>query len=94
MIFAGIAFFMIYISSVGIYFFENPVQPEKFTSVFHSMWWAVETLTSVGYGEIYPVTIGGKIFTSIIAITGLGIVAIPSGLLASALTRLKKKDND
>lgn len=50
------------------------------------MWWAVATLTTIGYGDIYPITVGGKIFTSLIVIIGLGVVAVPTGLFASALT--------
>ncbi len=82
---------LLYISSVGIYYFESEVQPEQFGSVFKSLWWSVATLTTVGYGDIYPVTIGGKIFTFLILMAGLGIVAVPTGLIASALT--KQKDN-
>ncbi len=80
--------FLLYISSVGIYYFENEAQPEKFSSVLHCMWWAVATLTTVGYGDIYPVTFGGKIFTFFILMIGLGIVAVPAGLIASALTNI------
>ncbi|MBW1677922.1 MAG: two pore domain potassium channel family protein, partial [Deltaproteobacteria bacterium] len=57
---------LLYISSVGIYYFENSVQPEAFKSVFHCLWWSIITLTTVGYGDVYPITVGGKIFTSII----------------------------
>ncbi len=83
---------LLYISSVGIYYFESEMQPEQFGSIFKSLWWSVATLTTVGYGDIYPVTIGGKIFTFLILMAGLGIVAVPTGLIASALT--KQKDND
>jgi voltage-gated potassium channel len=78
---------------VGIYYFENAAQPEAFKSIFHSFWWAIVTLTTVGYGDVYPITLGGKIFTSIIVLIGLGIVAVPTGLIASALTRTIK-DNE
>lgn len=78
---------LLYVSSVGIYYFENPAQPDKFNSVFHSMWWSVATLTTVGYGDVYPITVGGKIFTFFILILGLGIIAVPTGLIASALTK-------
>jgi len=81
------AIFLLFLSAVGIYYFENSAQPEKFKSVFHCLWWAVATLTTVGYGDVYPITIGGKIFTFIILMIGLGIVAVPSGLIASALTK-------
>lgn len=86
--------FLLFITSVGIYYFENSAQPEQFKSVFHCLWWAVVTLTTVGYGDVYPVTVGGKIFTSFIVIIGLGIIAVPTGLVASALTKtLSDKDN-
>jgi len=91
-IFSLLAVFMLYVSAVGIYHFENPVQPENFTDIFHSMWWAVATLTTVGYGDIYPVTDGGKIFASLVVFVGLGVVAVPAGLVASAFTEGFKKD--
>ena len=91
-IFSLLAIFMLYVSAVGIYHFENPVQPENFTDIFHSMWWAVATLTTVGYGDIYPVTDGGKIFSSLVVFIGLGVVAVPAGLVASAFTEGFKKD--
>ena len=83
---------LIYVSSVGIYFFEKDAQPEQFKSIFHCMWWAISTLTTVGYGDVYPITTGGKIFTAFITIIGVGIVAIPTGLFASSLTKITKKD--
>ena len=54
------------------------------------MWWAVATLTTVGYGDIYPVTTGGRIFTFIILMIGLGMVAVPSGIIASAMSEARK----
>jgi voltage-gated potassium channel Kch len=53
------------------------------------MWWAVATLTTVGYGDIYPITGGGRFFTFVVLILGLGVIAVPTGLVASALTNLK-----
>ena len=85
---------MLYVSSVGIYYFENAAQPDQFKSVFHSMWWAVATLTTVGYGDIYPVTVGGKIFTTFIVFIGMGLVAVPTGLLASALSKTIGEDKN
>ncbi|QDT18829.1 ion transporter [Gimesia chilikensis] len=84
---------IIYLAAVGIYHFENPAQPEAFSSVFHSLWWAVSTLTTVGYGDIYPVTAGGKIFTFFILAAGLGIVSIPAGLVASALAKAREMED-
>lgn len=92
-IFLSATLFLLYVASVGIYYFENSAQPEQFSSVFHCMWWAVATLTTIGYGDIYPITAGGKIFTSIIVIIGLGVVAIPTGLFASALTKSAQNED-
>ncbi|MCK5126579.1 MAG: ion transporter [candidate division Zixibacteria bacterium] len=83
---------LLYISSIGIYYFENDAQPEHFKSIFHCMWWAIVTLTTVGYGDVYPITTGGRIFTSIVALIGIGVVAVPTGLIASALTKIIKKE--
>ncbi|MBU1221670.1 ion transporter [Myxococcota bacterium] len=80
--------FLLYLSSVGIYYFESGVQPKQFKSIFHCLWWSVVTLTTVGYGDAFPITTGGKIFTSIIAMIGIGVVAVPTGLIASALTKV------
>ena len=80
---------LLYLASVGIYFFENEAQPEKFASIFDSLWWAVATMTTVGYGDIYPITVGGKIFTFFILLVGLGIVTVPAGLVASALSKAR-----
>ncbi len=83
---------LLYLAAVGIYYFENTAQPEAFASIFHSLWWAVTTLTTVGYGDSFPITAGGKFFTFIILMLGLGIVAVPTGLIASALTQARKEE--
>ena len=85
--------FLLFISAVGIYYFEKGAQPETFRSIFHSLWWAATTLTTVGFGDMYPVTVGGKVFTFFILIIGLGVIAVPTGLLASALTKDSKQDH-
>tara|TARA_B110000503_G_scaffold39879_1_gene65507 strand:+ start:3288 stop:3992 length:705 start_codon:yes stop_codon:yes gene_type:complete len=85
---------LIYFSSVGIYFFENESQPDAFSSIFAAMWWSVATLTTVGYGDIYPITAGGKIFSTFIVFIGLGLVAIPTGIVASSLTKALMKSKD
>ena len=84
---------VLYLAGAGIYHFENPAQPEKFSSIFHSLWWAVATLTTVGYGDMYPVTAGGRLFTFFILVIGLGIVAIPAGLVASALSKAREMED-
>ena len=85
---------LLFISAAGIYYFEHPGQPEKFSSILHSLWWAVVTLTTVGYGDVYPITLGGKIFTFIILLIGLGVVAAPAGLIASALSKVREAEDD
>ena len=90
-IFTIATLFLLYVSAVGIYYFENSSQPDAFKSIFHSLWWSITTLTTVGYGDMYPITNGGKIFATIIVYIGIGMVAIPTGLLASAFSKTFKK---
>ncbi len=93
-LFGFVALILLYLSAVGIYYFENDAQPEQFKSVFHSLWWAVTTLTTVGYGDMYPITVGGRLFTFFVLMLGLGIVAIPTGLLSSALTQARNEEKN
>jgi len=92
-LFSCVAAIMLYLSAVGIYYFENAAQPEAFKSIFHSLWWAVATLTTVGYGEVYPITIGGKVFTFFVLMLGLGVVAVPTGLVSSALSQARSEEH-
>ena len=87
LLFFFITIILIYLSAVGIYYFEHEVNPKHFSSIFDSLWWAIITLTTVGYGDVVPITTGGRIFTFIILMIGLAVVAIPTGILSSALTR-------
>jgi voltage-gated potassium channel len=82
---------LIYFAAVGIYLFEHPAQPEKFSSIFTSLWWSVCTLTTVGYGDIFPITTGGRIFTFFLLLAGLSIISIPAGIISSALSRSRKE---
>jgi voltage-gated potassium channel len=75
--------FLLLITSTLMYYFEHPVQPQAFSSVFESMWWGVETLTTLGYGDIVPVTPMGKFLGGITALLGIAMFAIPAGILAS-----------
>ena len=93
-LFGIVTVMLLYLAAVGIYYFENEAQPEQFASVFHSFWWAVATLTTVGYGDVYPITLGGRVFTFFILMIGLGIVAVPAGLLASALSKVRSEDEE
>ena len=80
-------------SSLCMYSLEHEAQPEVFQNAFSGLWWAVSTLLTVGYGDIYPVTVAGRIFGTILTFLGVGIVAIPTGILSAGFveqyTRLK-----
>ena len=90
MVFSFLAFIFIYFSAVGIYHFEH----EQFGSIPASLWWAIVSLITVGYGDAYPITAAGKFFAGIVLIIGIGIVALPTGLIASALTGIKQKTSE
>lgn len=92
-LFFVVSLILLFIAAAGIYQFENEVQPKEFSSFFHSLWWAVTTLSTVGYGDVYPITVGGRIFTFMVLFVGIGVVAMPSGLIASALTQARELEN-
>lgn len=83
---------LLLIVSSLMYIAEHETQPKVFSNVFDAIWWGVVTLTTVGYGDIYPVTPLGKLLGVMVAITGIGIFALPAGILASGFTEeIKKK---
>lgn len=82
----------LFLSSSLMYFAENGAQPDKFSSIPAAMWWGVATLTTVGYGDVFPITVLGKFIGSIIAILGIGFFALPAGILASAFAEEIKKE--
>ena len=88
----AVVFVLILIASVIMYNVEHEAQPEQFTNVFQSMWWAIATLTTVGYGDIYPVTIIGKMLSATIALLGIGLVAVPTGIITAGFTELVEKE--
>ena len=71
------------LAASGMYYFERAAQPEDFGSIPAAMWFAFATLTTVGYGDVTPITAGGKIFGALIAVVGIGMVALPTSILAS-----------
>ena len=85
---------ILYFAAVGIYYCEHDAQPDAFSSVFSSLWWAVTTLTTVGYGDVYPVTVGGRAFTFVVLLVGLGVVAVPAGVVSSALSAARRMEDD
>jgi voltage-gated potassium channel len=93
-LFGSVAVILLYLSAVGIYFFEHEAQPDQFQSIFHSLWWALTTLTTVGYGDVYPITLGGRLFTFVVLMLGLGVMAVPIGLLSSALSQVRNEEKN
>jgi len=93
-LFMIIIIIFIFLISSGIYYFENQAQPESFKSIPHSFWWTIVTLTTVGYGDVYPITIGGKIFTFFVLIIGVAVVTVPAGLVATALGQARKMEEE
>ena len=84
----------LYIAAIGIHQFEHEAQPEHFGTLGQSLWWAIGLLVDVDFGEIWPVTFGGKAFTAIIALIGIAIIAVPAGLVASALTKIATEQRE
>ncbi|MBT8444018.1 MAG: ion transporter [Gammaproteobacteria bacterium] len=92
-LFGIVSALVLFLAGLGIYYFENPVQPEVFSSVFSSLWWAVVTLTTVGYGDMVPVTLGGRLFTFVLLVIGIGVVAVPTAILSGALAKARDEEN-
>ncbi len=85
---------LLILSSSAMYFAEHTSQPEVFSSIPHTMWWAVATLSTVGYGDVYPVTVLGKILAGIVALLGISMFALPTGILASGFVEeMRDKKN-
>lgn len=78
-----IVFVMLILASSLMYYVENEAQPDNFSSIPETMWWGVATLTTVGYGDVYPITALGRVLGAFIAILGVGIFALPAGIIAS-----------
>ncbi len=74
----------LYVSAMLLYFIEGQNNPQSFGSITRALWWAVVTLTTVGYGDVYPTTVLGRVVAGIVAVTGIGIVALPTAILASS----------
>ncbi len=78
---------LLYVSAVALYYAERDVQPDTFSPIPAALWWSVITLTTVGYGDVTPVTPAGRVLTGIVVLLGIGVVAVPTGLIASGLSR-------
>lgn len=89
----AICFFVMLFSAIVMYTVEYPVQPEQFPNVISSLWWAMCTLTTVGYGDVYPITPLGRFLASLISLVGIGIIAIPTGIIAAGFNKLISMDS-
>lgn len=85
---------LIIFSALLMYYIENEAQPGSFDNAYSSLWWAIATLTTVGYGDIYPVTALGKFLGIFISLLGIALIAIPTGILSAGFTEQKKEEND
>ena len=87
-------FMILILASLLIYYAEHDAQPDQFENAFSGLWWAVATLTTVGYGDIYPITPLGRFLGAIIAILGIGMVAVPTSILSAGFMELLEKGTD
>ena len=81
-----VGLFFLILSASALYVVEGEVQPDKFGSIPRTLWWAAVTLTTIGYGDVYPVTPLGKVFAGLVAFAGIGLIALPTGILAAAFS--------
>ena len=88
-----VVFIMMIIASVLMYNIEHDAQPEVFKNALSGLWWAIVTLTTVGYGDIYPVTPVGEMLGAVIALLGIGLVAVPTGIISAGFMETMDKDN-
>lgn len=89
---AGFAIVLLIVGATMLHWLEADVQPEAFGSIPRALWWAVVTLTTIGYGDVYPVTVAGKLAASVIAFAGIGLIAMPTGILAAAFSESYRSD--
>ncbi|ATG74083.1 potassium channel protein [Zobellella denitrificans] len=89
----GLAGLLLLFSSACLYVVEAAHQPEAFGSVPRALWWSIATLTTVGYGDVTPITAWGKLFAGVTAIAGIGLIAMPTGILAAACSNAFQKKN-
>lgn len=89
-----VTFVLMVLSSTLMYYIEHDDQPEQFSNIGDAFWWAVATLTTVGYGDVYPVTPLGKFLSGVIALIGIGFVALPTGIISSAFIEKIQKEKE
>ena len=89
----GLAVTVLVFGATALHLIEGDLQPDKFGSVPRAMWWSVITLTTIGYGDVYPITVLGKVFAALVAVAGIGLIAMPTGILASAFSEAVRRDD-
>ena len=82
----AVATVLLVLSSTAMYLIEGPINPEAFGSIPRAMWWSIVTLTTIGYGDVVPVTLGGRMVAGVTAICGIGLIAAPTGILSAAFS--------
>ena len=88
---SGGAAFTILIASTLMFWAESEAQPDKFGSIPRTMWWAIVTMTTVGYGDVYPITPVGKFLSGVVSIAAIGLIALPTGILAAAMSDVMQR---
>jgi len=91
---AAIALLLMFVSATAMYMVEGETQPENFGSIPRAIWWSMATLTTIGYGDTYPITVIGKIFAGITALASLALVAMPAGILAAAFSEAFQRSKE
>lgn len=80
------------VGATALFWLESEAQPDKFGSIPRALWWSVVTLTTIGYGDVFPITPAGKIVAALVAFAGIGLIAMPTGILAAALSDAAQKN--
>ena len=82
------------ISSILIYYIESPVQPDVYKNALSGLWWSIAIFTSIWLGDIYPITTVGKILCALMAVMGVAIIAVPTGIISSGFVEGSSEDDD
>ena len=85
---------LMFVSSALMYTIEGKAQPETFNNAFSGLWWAIATFTTVGYGDIYPVTVLGKLLGGLVSLLGIGLVAVPTGIITSGFMEISARKRE